>query len=504
MTEIGHTDRPRLSASSLGQLAGDVARPAYRRDAAGRRIVHLGIGAFHRAHQAVYTDDALAAGDTGWGITAVSLRSAAVRDAMTPQDGLYTVVERAAAGERLRIIGAVGSVLVAPESAEAVVAALADPNTHIVTLTVTEKGYYRNPATGQLDDTQGALIDDLRGGGNPATIYGFLAAALARRRVNGAGGLTLLSCDNLADNGRLLGDLLADFLNRCDPELAAWATTAVACPNTMVDRIVPATAASDRHGLARVLGVEDQAMVVTEPFRQWVIEDRFAGPRPRWEAGGAQFVQDVRPFELAKLRLLNGSHSTLAYVGLGLGHEFVHQAIGDGDLGRFVRVQMADEASPGLPVGVGLDPSAYMSALLERFGNSALPHRLAQIAMDGSQKVPQRWLATMIERDEKGLGSPAHMLSLAAWIVHTRGRTADGGTYVVDDPLAEQLASLWMMAGADVDQLVSLFITQSGAFPAAFAASPILGSHLAASVRKILTAGHRATLAGFQAEYGRI
>ncbi|ARS29467.1 dioxygenase [Sphingomonas sp. KC8] len=504
MTENAGTERPRLSASSLGQLPPGIARPAYRRDAVGGGIVHLGIGAFHRAHQAVYTDDALAAGDAKWGITAVSLRSAAVRDAMQPQDGLYSVVERGAAGERLRIIGAVRNVLVAPESPEAVVAALADPDTHVVTLTVTEKGYGRNPATGQLDDGQSALIGDLRGDANPATIHGFLAAALARRRTNGAGGLTLLSCDNLAGNGRLLGGLLAEFLDRRDPALAAWAATAISCPNTMVDRIVPATAMCDRDGLERVLGVEDQAMVVTEPFRQWVIEDRFAGPRPQWEAGGAQFVQDVRPFELAKLRLLNGSHSTLAYFGLGLGYHFVHEAIGDDDLARFVDVQMADEVVPGLPVCGGLDPLAYMAALQARFGNPALPHRLSQIAMDGSQKVPQRWLSTMIERAAHGLESPAHMLSLAAWVVYTRGRAADGSTYAVNDPLAARLASLWNAAGDDAAQLAGLFVDRSGVFPAAFVGNPQLRGQFVTALRAILTGGHRAALAAFLARQNRI
>lgn len=495
MTGSGKANRPRLSAATLDGLAGGIARPAYGRDGGQGGIVHLGIGAFHRAHQAVYTDDAMAAGDAGWGITAVSLRSAAVRDVMQPQDGLYTVVERSAAGPRLRVIGVVGSVLVAPEAPEAVVAALASPATHVVTLTVTEKGYCRNPATSRLDREQAA---------GTGTIYDFLAAALKQRRANGAGGLTLVSCDNLANNGRVLGDLLAEHIDQYDPALAAWAARMVACPNTMVDRIVPAVTAADIDDVARMTGVEDRAMVATEPFRQWIIEDRFAGPRPRWEAGGAQIVSDVRPFELAKLRLLNGSHSTLAYVGLGLGYEFIHQAIGDADLGRLVRAQMADEAALGLPSGGGLNPSAYMAALLERFSNPALPHRLSQIAMDGSQKVPQRWLATMIERDSAGRTSPAHMLSLAAWIVYTRGRAADGSVHVVDDPLAAQLGSLWDSAGDDAVRLTGLFVDRSGVFPTAFGASTRLCDQLSTALRAILTGGHRAALAGFLAEYAQI
>ncbi|WP_222558101.1 mannitol dehydrogenase family protein [Caenibius sp. WL] len=482
------SQKRRLSIATLGSMRGEIARPAFRLGRPRGGIVHLGIGAFHRAHQAVYTDDALAAGDEGWGITAVSLRSPAVRDLMVPQDNLYTVMERSGQRAAMRVIGAVEAVYAARENPAAVLAALASPTTHIVTLTVTEKGYCRQAGSNQLDYAQAA---------QPGTIYTVLAAGLAQRKAAGCGGVTLVSCDNLPGNGHLLAELLAEYLERDNPSLAAWTARHVACPDTVVDRIVPAVTRAEIDALAERTGLIDRAMVVTEPFRQWVIQNRFAGPRPRWEAGGAQFVDNVHAFETAKLRLLNGSHSTLAYFGIGLGFDFVHEAVADPALNSMVQIQMMKEAAPCLPRSADLDPGAYGDALLRRFANPALDHRLKQIAMDGSQKIPQRWLATMIERDKAGQGSAAHMLSLAAWAVHTRGRSANGASYKVDDPLADRLRDLWREAGSDIDRLAGLFIDKSGVFPTEFGISSRLRQAFPAALRSILECGWRPALDAF-------
>lgn len=458
----------RLSRANLAALAKNVAQPAAS-DAPVRRIVHLGIGAFHRAHQAVYTQDAMTP-DDGWRITGVSLRSPQVRDTLAPQDGLYTVTERANGATSTRLITAIDTVLVAAEDPEAVIAALADADTHVVTLTVTEKGYYRHPASGALLTDDPAIANDL-GGGVPRTIFGYLAAALERRRSTGAGGLTLVSCDNLSGNGTLLMSLLTAFVDHRDADLGAWVRTHVAAPDTMVDRIVPASTQAERTTVSEAIGVDDAAAIVTEPFRQWVIEDRFAGPRPAWENAGAQIVDDVAPFELAKLRLLNASHSTLAYVGLQLGHAFVHGAIADPLLRAFVIAQMQDEAVPSLTAAAGLDPAAYIDAILERFANADLHHRLDQIAMDGSQKLPQRWIATVTDRLAQGLDSPRHSLSLAAWIAYT----ADAPR-ISDDPLRERFAAIWSESAADPRQVVARFVTELGIFPAQFDDAAILTS----------------------------
>ncbi|EXS71907.1 mannitol dehydrogenase family protein [Sphingobium sp. Ant17] len=429
----------RLSQENIAALNVDVERPGYDRAAQACGIVHFGIGAFHRAHQAVYTDDAMAAGDRDWGITGVSLRSGDVADQMEPQDGLFTVSERGSGSQRTRLIGAVQRVLVAPRDPAAVVAALASSSTHIVSFTVTEKGYCRTPA-GQLDLAM--LEPELADGATPRSIYGFLATGLAQRRAAGMPGLTLVSCDNLAENGAVLSVLLNAYLDRVDPGLAAWFRRECACPSTMVDRIVPAVTDADRQQIADTIGMEDAAAVITEPFRQWVIEDRFAGPRPRWEVGGAQLVADVRQHEAAKLRMLNGAHSALAYLGLAQGHDFVHQAIADPTLRPLIEQLMRHEAGVSLGSDPGLDIDAYAAQLLARFANSALPHRLAQIAVDGSQKIPQRWLEPLAINLAAGRACPATLKALAAWMLHVRGDAR-----VVDDPMAVQLAALWQSAG---------------------------------------------------------
>lgn len=423
----------RLSAATVDRLPHTVARPGYDREAQRVGIVHLGIGAFHRAHQAAYTDAAMAGGDRDWAITGVSLRSPAVRDAIGPQDGLYTVTERSADGARTSLIGAVRNVIVAPEEPETVARALASPDTRIVTLTVTEKGYHRLP-----DGTLDVSAVERAGG----TIYHHLARALAERRTIGLPGLTLLSCDNLADNGGALFSALTAWLGRTDPALAIWFAAECTCPASMVDRIVPATSPNDLADVAQSLSMTDAGAVVTEPFRQWVIEDRFAGPRPRWELGGSTFVADVAPYETAKLRMLNGAHSALAYLGLLAGHAHVHEAIADPAIRTVVEQLIRDEAAASLDPAPGQDLITYAAALLARFANPALPHRLAQIATDGSQKIVQRWLEPLAVNQQRGRMCPATLRALSAWIAHVRG---DG--LPVADPLADKLAAIWVSAG---------------------------------------------------------
>ena len=448
-------NRPRLSDAHLRALPAVAGRPTYDRSAHRHGIVHFGIGAFHRAHQAVYTDDAMAAGDRDWMIRGVSLRSPTVREALQPQDGLYSVTERDRTGERVRVIGSVRDVLVASEDAETIVSALASPNVHLVTFTVTEKGYLRDPKSGSLLVAAADLVHDLQGIGTPRTIYGFLERGLARRRAAGLPGMTLVSCDNLADNGRQLEALLNEYLQRRDPTLAEWARRECSCPCTMIDRIVPAPTAADLARTASLLGCEDRGAVVTETFTQWVIEDRFVGPRPKWEAGGAQFVRDVRPFETAKLRMLNGAHSALAYVGLGLGLQYVHEAMADPDLNALVR-QLMPEAAATLAPGPDQDLAAYADTLQRRFDNPSLAHRLIQIAMDGTQKVPQRWLASIAKLREQGQPASALSFALAAWIAFVCTPDRE-----LDDPMAARLVAIRNRA-KDASSAVDAILGEGG------------------------------------------
>ena len=413
----------RLSAQT--PIPASVQTPDYDRAAQAAGIVHIGIGAFHRAHQAVYTDDAMRSGERDWAIIGVSLRSADVAAQLNPQDGLYTVSARSVAGSELRVVGAVQQVLVASDNPQAVVDAIAAPTTHIVSFTVTEKGYLRRP-DGSLD-----LAVAIGG----SSLYRFVAAGLAARKAAGLSGLTLLSCDNLAGNGAVLRRLMREYLAAYHPDLSAWFDGECTCPATMIDRIVPATTDADRAAVEAALGARDEGAVVTEGFSQWVIENDFAGPRPRWDKVGAEIVADVAPYETAKLRMLNGAHSALAYIGLGKGHEFVHQAIADPAIRPVIERLMRDEAAPTIDAAPGQDLTAYAGALLDRFANPALNHRLIQIAMDGSQKIPQRWLETLAWHQKRGARCPALETAIAAWIAFLRS------DHPLDDPLAEQLSA---------------------------------------------------------------
>lgn len=429
----------RLSSKTLADLPADVIRPGYDRARVKAGVVHLGIGAFHRAHQAVIFDDALNAGDLRWGIIAASLRSPSVHDQMVPQDGLYTMLVRDGGSEQARVIGAVQAVIVAPQDPQALVAALASPDTHIVTLTITEKGYKLDPATGALIEDDPQLAADLVSLDTPRTAPGYLVAALARRRAAGLAPFTAISCDNLPHNGTRLRNAVLALAGRHDLTLADWIAERGAFPQTMIDRIVPATTPQDIAALTARLGVEDQAMVKTEPFIQWVIEDIFCGPRPDFGAG-VQITAAVAPWEEAKLRLLNGAHSGIAYLGGLAAIDHVHEVLALPEARIFVEA-LWDEAETTLSPPPELDVAAYRRELMARFDNPTLRHRTRQIAMDGSQKLPQRLLATIAARLDAGQGIDALTLAVAAWVRWQAGQDDLGQPHVVDDPLAAPIAA---------------------------------------------------------------
>lgn len=442
----------RLSNATLDALPEFVQVPGYDRSRLSVGMVHIGVGAFHRAHQAVYVDDLLA-DNPNWAIVGASLRSTATRDALAPQDGLFTVVSRGPKHDEYRVVGALTEVLQADADRERLMAALTAEDTRIVSLTITEKGYCHDPATGRLDPGHPDIVHDLSHPDAPRSAPGLIVAALASRRSLGYPAFAVMSCDNLPANGDTARRIVVDFAHRMDPIIGNWIKNETAFPATMVDRIVPATTDADREAVADTLGLEDAWPVITEPFSQWVIEDRFPAGRPRFEEAGAQMVADVAPFETMKLRMLNGAHSTLAYLGYLAGFETVAEAIADDDLKGLVTAMMSEEIIPTLEVP-DTDLGAYREQLIERFANPALRHRTWQIAMDGSQKLPQRLLGTI--RDRIVAGEPYRRLALgvAAWMRYVTGVAEDGAAIDVRDPLAERLAAVYAEAGPDAESLV--------------------------------------------------
>jgi fructuronate reductase len=489
----------RLSEASLGTAATGVLRPDYDRARVTAGIVHLGIGAFHRAHQAVYTDAVLAAGDHRWGIIGASLRSAETRDALVPQDHLYTLSVRAEE-ERLQVVGSIRAVLVAPEETGSLLAALSRPEVRLVTLTVTEKGYCHRPATGELEEDHPDIRHDLLSPHAPRSAVGFLVEAIRLRRAAGAKPLTLLSCDNLPANGRTLRGVVTRFAALRDPALS-HGLEETSFPSSMVDRIVPQTTEPVRASICRALGLDDAWPIATEPFSQWVIEDEFSSGRPEWEVAGATFVRDVAPFELMKLRLLNGSHSLLAYLACPAGLETVSDAIRAPGFEALVRRFMEDEVSPTLPALAGFDLAEYRSSLLQRFANGSLQHRTSQIAMDGSQKLPQRLLGTIRDRLAEGRSIDLLALGVAAWMRYATGRDETGAPIEVRDPLAGRIARA--TAGArDAEDLAAAYFGLEEVFGSDLPQDGRFRAAVEAALRALLGRGARAVVASLAPSSG--
>ena len=487
---------PRLSAATLALAAAGVRLPGYDRAKLRPRIVHLGLGAFARAFVAEFTEDALPFGGGDWGIVGVSLQRPDQRDRLAPQDGLYTALARDSAKVSARIIGCVLGVLVAPENPEAVIAAMASAECRIVSLTVTEKGYCHDPATGTLNFGHPDIVADLANPAAPRSAVGFLVAALARRRAAGLSPFTVLCCDNLPRNGALLAGLVNAFGRRRDAGLADWIAARGAFPSTMVDRIAPAATEADLADAAKLTGLEDQAVVTHELFRQWVIEDRFVGEsHPAWKAVGAQLVRDVAPYEHMKLRLLNGAHSALAYLGYLSGRETIMQAVADDVLRRFILDLWREEIIPVVPPPPGVDLNAYAFELMHRFENRAIRHRTWQIAADGSQKLPQRLLSTIRERLARKL--PARRLAhvAAAWIRYVGGIDEAGQAIDLRDPLAAQLRATLDAAGDEPSVRVAAILGVEAVFGSDLRGNAEFVADVIAAYAAIVTLGARAATA---------
>ncbi|EOY8347288.1 fructuronate reductase [Escherichia albertii] len=423
-----------------------VARPSWDHSRLESRIVHLGCGAFHRAHQALYTHHLLESTDSDWGICEVNLMLGNDRvliENLKKQQLLYTVAEKGAESTELKIIGSMKEAL-HPEidGCEGILNAMARPQTAIVSLTVTEKGYCADAASGQLDLNNPLIKHDLENPTTPKSAIGYIVEALRLRREKGLKAFTVMSCDNVRENGHVAKVAVLGLAQARDPQLAAWIEENVTFPCTMVDRIVPAATPETLQEIADQLGVYDPCAIACEPFRQWVIEDNFVNGRPDWDKVGAQFVADVVPFEMMKLRMLNGSHSFLAYLGYLGGYETIADTMTNEDYRKAAFALMMQEQAPTLSMPEGTDLNAYATLLIERFSNPSLRHRTWQIAMDGSQKLPQR-LLDPVRLHLKNGGSWRHLaLGVAGWMRYTQGVDEQGNAIDVVDPMLAEFQKI--------------------------------------------------------------
>lgn len=440
---MGSAPLARLGAHVPPQ--GRALWPSYDPESCGHGIVHLGLGNFARAHLLAYTDAALALQPDDWRVLGVSLRGTDVAQALTPQDGRYCLITRGAEVSA-RVIGALSGVIAGDGVAAQALQAMTAPACRIISLTVTEKGYGITSA-GQLDRSHPAVKADLARPQQPVGVIGLISAALAARYQGGIGPLSVLSCDNLAHNGRKLRGAVLEFAQDTQsPEVVAWIAARVRFPSTMVDRITPAATPALRETALALTGYLDLAAVETEPFSQWVIEDDFCAGRPHWDRVGASFVRDVAPYEAMKLRMLNGAHSMLAYSGQLAGRSYVRDVMADPDHAQVVRRHLA--AAAATVRGLEYDLGAYASELEQRFANPAIAHATAQIAIDGSQKLPQRITAPALEAQAAGGDPRPFALALAAWIAFLARRDGQGGLIKVDDPKADALAQAVLRADA--------------------------------------------------------
>ncbi|MCU1447741.1 mannitol dehydrogenase family protein [Cryobacterium sp.] len=443
MTTTSTTITTALRPENLAALAATVSVPAYDRAGLTAGIMHFGVGGFHRAHQALMIDDLLGQGlARDWAICGIGVlpSDATMRDVMKAQDGLYTVVEKHADGHlEGRVIGSIIDYMFAPDDVEAVIERMASPAVRIVSLTVTEGGYNIHPVTGAFDLTTPQVAADLVTGSVPATAFGITVEALRRRRDRGITPFTVMSCDNLQNNGEVARHTFVAFAAAKDAELAAWIDASVDFPNCMVDRITPGTTDADRALVADTFGVTDGWPVVCEPFFQWVLQDTFTGGRPPFEHSRTQLVADVEPYELMKLRLLNASHQGLCYFAHLMGYRLVHEAAGDPLIAEFLRAYMDREGTPTLKPVPGIDLEAYKAELIERFSNPGVRDTVARLCNESSDRIP-KWLLPVVN-DQLAAGGHVELSAaiVASWARYAEGIDEQGEPIDVCDRIKERV-----------------------------------------------------------------
>jgi mannitol 2-dehydrogenase len=434
-----------LTPANLATIGASVPVPAYARSAVTPGIVHLGVGGFHRAHQAMYLDRLMNDGKAlDWGIRGIGVlpHDARIHEVMQAQGGLYTLVLKDPDGSREpRVVGSVLDVTLAPEDPEAAIEVMADERIRIVSLTVTEGGYNIHAVTGEFDAENPDVVADLAEGAVPRTSFGLVTEALRRRRDRGVPAFTIMSCDNIQGNGHVAHQVFVGFATLKDPELGAWIDAHVTFPNSMVDRITPGTTDADRAEVRDSFGIEDAWPVVCEPFVQWVLEDDFVSGRPPYEDAGVQVVSDVEPYELMKLRLLNASHQALCYFGYLAGYRLVHEVAQDPLFAEFLLAYMEREGTPTLAPVPGIDLDAYRHELISRFSNGEVRDTVARLCAESSDRIP-KWLLPVV-RHQLATGGEFHCATavVASWARYAEGVDEAGEPITVQDRLAGQLTA---------------------------------------------------------------
>ncbi|WP_417663275.1 mannitol dehydrogenase family protein [Pseudomonas sp.] len=490
----------KLNRQNLSKLSADIGQPSEIQSVVAEGIVHIGVGGFHRAHQAVYTDALINQGEAAeWGICGVGLRAEdrAMRDALAEQDHLYTLVQLAdEPGAEVRVIGSIRNMLLAEDSAQALIDKLSDPQVKIVSLTITEGGYCMDDSTGEFMATLPQIQHDLAHPQSPRSVFGFLCAALAQRRAANIPAFTLMSCDNLPHNGTVTRKALLSFAHLLNHELANWIETNVSFPNAMVDRITPMTKNSHRQELAAKHGVEDAWPVVCEPFVQWVLEDKFCNGRPAWEKVGVQFTDDVTPYEDMKIKLLNGSHLALTYLGFLKGYRFVHQTMNDELMLSYIRRFMDVDVTPQLAPVPGIDLRVYKDTLIERFSNQAIADQLERVCSDGSSKFAKFIVPTLNQliAEDQPLDSAA--LVVAAWALYLKEVDEQGEHYTIIDPRADYCRTLV----SDDAQLTERVLGTESIFGPKLAASPAFVQAFERNLHRLRTLGVTGTLQALLAD----
>nr|WP_256557744.1 mannitol dehydrogenase family protein [Marinobacterium sedimentorum] len=434
-----------MNNDTIAQLGERITHPTYSRQDLRHGIVHIGVGGFHRAHEAVYTEHLLRlGGDLHWGICGIGLRESdrAMAQVLNEQDYLYSLMALGQAEQpSVEVIGVISDYLFAPDNPAAVVEKLAAADTRIVSLTITEGGYLLDDHSGEFDFSNADIVHDLAQPESPRSVFGYLSAALAMRRARNLPAFTLMSCDNLPHNGDKARHALLSFAARQDPALADWIAENASFPNSMVDRITPMTTAAHKQLLQDYAAIDDAWPVVCEPFLQWVMEDNFCNGRPAWEKVGVQFTRDVAPYEQMKMRLLNASHSAMSYLGYLAGYRYSHEVMQDARLSGFIRNFMDLDVTPTLEPVEGINLSQYKDTLIKRFSNPRIGDQLSRLCMDGSSKIPKFILATLEERLDTGAPVHRFALILASWALYLHGAQQPGADDKVEDPLADQLLS---------------------------------------------------------------